>query len=37
MPDDDHDVGIARLADRLSVVQGLDDRDQATVLLDVAG
>ena len=37
MPDDDHDVGVAGLADRLSVVQGLDDRDQATVLLDVAG
>ena len=35
MPDDDQNVGVARLSNRLSVVQGLDDGDQAAVLLDV--
>ena len=28
VPDDDQDVGVSGLPDRLSVVQGLDDSDQ---------
>lgn len=37
VPDDDQDVGVSGLPDRLSVVQGLDDSDQPWVLLDVPG